>query len=127
MNAPNPPHGTLNSCSGVFHTLWVHLVPFYFLMKLGSKRAELVQLMQMFVPRWCVGIYLNERTRSAPLDHKLLFWCVSYSLGAFETLLLPYKTRFKSVRTGAINAIVCATKSCRNFTQRTDPIHPIVP
>jgi hypothetical protein len=40
----------LNSCFGVFHTVWVPLGPFRRLMKLGSKQAELVRLMQKFVP-----------------------------------------------------------------------------
>ena len=30
-NAPNPPHWTLNSCFGVFCTIWVHLVPIGYL------------------------------------------------------------------------------------------------
>ena len=34
-------------------------------MKLGAKRAELVQ---KFVPRSRVGIFRNERTRPIPLD-----------------------------------------------------------
>ena len=34
-------------------------------MKLGAKRAELVQ---KFMPRSRVGIFRNERTRSIPLD-----------------------------------------------------------
>ena len=33
----DPPHWTLNSCFGVFHTIWVQLVPFGCLTKLGSK------------------------------------------------------------------------------------------
>ena len=68
------------------------------LMKLGAKRAELVQ---KFVPRSRVGIFRNERTRSSPLDSKLTFWCVSYYLGAFGTVWLPYETRCKMGRTSA--------------------------
>ena len=56
-----------------FHTIWVNLGPFGCLTKLGAKWAELVQ---KFVPRSRVGIFCNERTRSAPLDPKLTFWCV---------------------------------------------------
>jgi len=52
-------------------------------MKLGAKRGELVQLMQKFVPRSHVVIFRNERTRSTPLDPKLMFSCVSQCLGAF--------------------------------------------
>ena len=55
--------------------LWVYLAPFGCLTKLIAKRAELVQ---KFVPRSRVGIFCNERTRSTPLDPKLMFWCVSY-------------------------------------------------
>ena len=138
------------------------------LTKLGAKRAELVQ---KFVPRSCVGIFRNECTRSTPLDPKLMFWCVSYYLGAFGTVWLPYKLDAKQAelgqkfvprtcvgifrnectrstpldpkltfwcvsnylgasgtvsrcKTGRTSAKVRATKSCRNFSQRTHPIHP---
>ena len=91
------------------HTIWVHLGPFGCLTKHGAKRAELVQ---KFVPRSRVEIFCNERTRSTSLDHKLTFWCVSYYLGAFETMWLPYGTRCKSGRT---SAKVRATKSRQNF------------
>ena len=153
----------------------MHSGPFCCLTKLGAKRAELVQ---KFVPRgrvriilnectrstlldpkltfWCVsyylgafgsvllpyetrcktgrtsakvprgrvGIFCNERTRSTPLDPKLTFWCVSYYLGVFGTIWLPYETRCK---TGRTSAKVRATRSRRNFSQRTHPIHPIGP
>ena len=59
MNAPDPPHWTLNLCFGVFHTIWVHLKLFGCLTKLSAERAELVQ---KFVPRSRVGIFRNERT-----------------------------------------------------------------
>ena len=68
MNAPDPPHWTLNPCFGPFHSVWVHLGSFCYCMKLGAKRAELVQLMQKFVPRSHIGIFRNERTQSTPLD-----------------------------------------------------------
>ena len=166
----------------VFRTIWVHLGPLCCHMKLGAEQAKLEQLMQKFVPRrrvgnfhnertrstpldpkmmfWCVlyhlgafgtvwlpyetrcktaepvqkfvprcrvGIFCNERTRSTPLDPKLMFCCILCHLGAFATIQLPYETRFKSVQTGAINAKVRAMKSCRDFSQRTHPIHPIGP
>src|SRR6185295_12649606 len=59
----------------VFRTIWVHSGPFGYLTKLVAKRVELVQ---KFVPRSCIGIFYNERTRSTPWDPKLMFWCVSY-------------------------------------------------
>src|SRR6185295_11652393 len=116
-NAPDPPHWTLISCFGAFQTIWVHLGLFGCLKKLGAKRAELVQ---NFVPQSRIGIFRNERTRSTPLDPQLMFWCVSYCLGAFGTIRLPYKTRCK---TGGTNAKVCATKSHWNFSQQKHPIH----
>ena len=91
------------------------------LTKLGAKRAELVQ---KFVPRSRVGIFGNEHTRSIPLDPKQMFWCVSYYLGAFSTVWLPYETRCK---TGRTSAKVRATKLYQNFSQRTCPLHPIGP
>src|SRR6185503_18607825 len=120
-NASDPPHWTLNCHFGAFRTIWVHSGLFGCLTKLGAKRAELVQ---KFVPRSRVGIFRNERTRSTPLDPKLTFWCVSYYLGVFGTVWLPYETVCK---TGRTSAKVRAPKSRRNFSQRTHPIHPIGP
>ena len=90
-------------------------------MKLGGKRAELVQKL---VPRSRIVIFHNKSTRSTPLDPKLMFWCISYHLGAFGTDRLPYETRRKTGRTSAKDR---ATKSRQNFSQQTDPIHPIGP
>ena len=59
-----------------------------------------------------------------PIDPKLTFWCISYYLGAFGTVLLTHETRCK---TGRTSAKVRATKSRRNFWQRTHPIHPLDP
>ena len=67
----------------------------------------------------------SQRThRSTTLDPKLTFCCVLYYLGAFGTVWLPNKTGCKTSRSGAK---VCAMKSCRNFSQRTDPIQPFGP
>ena len=81
------------------------------LTKLVAKRAELVL---KYMPRSRVRIFRNERNRSNPLDPKLTFWCISYHLGAFGTVWLPYETRCK---TGRTSAKVRATKSRRNFSQ----------
>ena len=105
-------------------TFWCvsyHSGPFGCLTKLGAKWSELVQ---KFVQRSRVQIFRKERTRSTPFDHKLTFWFISYLLGAFRTMWLAYETRCKSSRT---SAIVCATKSRRNFSQQTHPIQPIGP
>src|SRR6185312_11298950 len=108
-------------CFGAFPTICVHSGPFGCLTKFGAKRAELVQ---KFVPRSRVGIFQNKHTRSTPLDPKLTFWCVSYYLGAFGTVWLPYETRCNTSRS---SAKVHATKSCQTFLQRTHPIHRIGP
>ena len=68
-----PPHWTLNSCFGAFHSVWVHLGPFRNCMKVGTKRDELVQLVQKFVQRSHIGIFRNGRTLSTPLDPKVMF------------------------------------------------------
>src|SRR6185312_7384073 len=104
-----------------FRTIWVRLGLFGCLTELGAKQAELVQ---KFMPRSRVKIFRNDRTRSTPLYPKLSFRCVSYYFGAFGTVWLPYVTRCK---TGRTRAKVRATKSRRNFSQRTHPIHPIGP
>src|SRR6185503_11412434 len=87
----------------------MHSGPFGCLTKLGEKRAELVQ---KFVPRTCVEIFHNERTRSTPLGPKLMFWCVLYYLGALGTVWLPCETRCK---TGRTSAKVRAARSRRSF------------
>ena len=76
--------------------------------------------MQKFVPRSRIGIFRKERTRFTPSDPKLMFWCVSYYLGAFGTVWLHYETRCK---TGRTSAKVRATKSHLNFfaTNALDP------
>ena len=120
-NTPDPPHWILNTCFVAFLTICVLLGPLGCLTKLGAKQAELVQ---NFVPRSRIGIFHNKRTRSTPLDPKLMFWCVSYRLGAFGTVRLPYEARCK---TGRTSAKVYATKSHWNFLQRKHPVHPIGP
>jgi len=88
MNTPDWPCWDLNSCYGAFRTIWVHLVPFGRLTKLGAKRAK---VLQKFVPWSRVG-FRNEPIRSTPLDPNLIFWCILYYLGAFGTVWLRYTT-----------------------------------
>ena len=93
-STPSDPKLTFSCISyhlGAFGTVWL---PY----KTRWKRAELVQ---KFVPRSRVGIFRNERTRSIPVDPKLMFWCVSYYLGALGTVWLRYETRCKTGRTSA--------------------------
>ena len=70
-------------------------------MKLGAKRAELVQ---KFMPRSRVGIFRNERTRSIPLDPQtdvlvrfVLFGCF---LGRLFALRNSVQNGPKSVKVG---------------------------
>ena len=119
-NAPDPPHWTLNSC---FWCVSYHLDAFG-TVRLPYETQCKTGVVQKFVPRSRIGIFRNERTRSIPLDPKLTFWCISYYLGAFGTVWLPYETRCK---TGRTSAKVCATQLHWNFSQRKHSIHPIGP
>ena len=98
----------------------VHSGPFGCVTKIGAKWAELVRSCHKVASEF----FCNECTRSNPLDPKLMFWCISYHLGASRTVWLPHETGWKMGRT---SAKVRATKSCRNFSQRTQPIHPLDP
>src|SRR6185369_13882522 len=111
-NAPDLHYWTLNSCFGVFLSVRVLFGPFCYCTKLGAKRAKLVQLMQKFMPRYRARIFHNERSRSTPLDPKLVFLCISFHLGALGTISLQHETWCKTRRTGTINAKVCAMMSC---------------
>src|SRR6185312_3241941 len=90
-------------------------------MKLGAKRAELVQ---KFVPQSRVGIFCNEQTRSTPLDPKLMFWCVLYFLGALRTVWLRYETRCKIGRTSAKFVPRSRVRTFRNELTRSTPLDP---
>ena len=99
----------------------MHSGPFCCLTKLGAKRAELVQ---KFVPRTRIGIFRNERTRTTPLDPKLMFWCVSYylvHLGSFGCL-----TELGAKQAELVQMFV--PRSCvgifRNESTRSNPLHP---
>ena len=59
----------------------VHLGQFRYCMKLGAKRAELVQLMQKFVPRSCDG---NFTTNTPNPPH----WTLNSSFVAFLSVWL---------------------------------------
>ena len=59
MNAPDPPHWTLNSCFVVFHTILGAFGTIWLPYEIGAKRAELVK---KFVPQSHVRIFRNEHT-----------------------------------------------------------------
>ena len=103
------------SChSGAFGTVWL---PYETRCETGRTSAKVRATKSR-------RIFHNERIRSSPIHRKLTFWCVLYYLGAFRTVWLPCETR---CRTGQSSANLRATKSRRNFSQRTHPIHPIDP
>ena len=102
----------------------VHFGPFRYCTKLGAKRAKLVQLMQMFMPRCHARIFRNERSRSTPLDPKLMFWCV-FSVGVH---LEPfcYCTKLTAKRTKLVQLMQKFVPRClvRIFkTNAPDPNH----
>ena len=108
-------------CFGVFRTNLVHLGPFGSLMKLGAKRAELVQKL---APRGHVGIFRNERTRSSPLDPKPMFWCVRIilvHLGPFGCL-----TKLGTKRNDLVQKFVSRSRVgiFRNECTRSSPLDP---
>jgi hypothetical protein len=74
----------------------MHLELFCYYTKLAAKQANLVQLRQKFVPRCLVTIFRNEHSWSTPLEPKLMFWCVSFRLGAFGTVSLLHETYCKT-------------------------------
>ena len=51
VTTPDPHNWKLNTCFSVFRNILVHLGQFRYCTKLGAKWAELVQLMQKFMPR----------------------------------------------------------------------------
>ena len=71
----------ISFCLGAFGTIML-------LHKLDAKHSKLVQLIQKFVPRCLIRNFHNERSRSTPLEPKLMFWCDSFHLGAFGTVPL---------------------------------------
>ena len=70
------------------HTIGVHSGLFGCLTKLDAKRAELVQ---KFVPRSSVVIFRNERTRSTPLDLKLMFFARFVLFGCIWDRLVAFR------------------------------------
>ena len=97
---------------GTFGTVWL---PYKTRCKTGRSGAK-VRAMKS-----CQNF--SQRTYpSTPLNPKLMIHSVLYYFCAFGTIRLRYKTQCE---TGQTDAKVCATKSRRNFSQRTQPIHPI--
>src|SRR6185369_81243 len=126
-NPPYPRHLVLNSCFGVFHSVWVHLGSFRYCTKLGAKWAELVQLMQKFVPRSRVRTFRYEHTKNTPWGPKLMFLLHFVMFGCIYDRFVTALNSVQMGQSGAINAKVRATKSHLNLSLRTRPIHTIGP
>ena len=71
---------------GAFGTVWV---PYETRCKTGRASAKV----RAVRPR---RNFLQQTHPIHPIDPKLTFWCVSYYLGAFGTVLLPHETRCKT-------------------------------
>ena len=96
----------------------MHLGLFVCLTKLGAKLAKLVQ---KFVPRSRVGIFRNERTRSTPLDTKLMF-------GAFRTIWVHlgpfgYLTKIDAKRAELVQKFEPRSRVGIFRIERTRPTH----
>ena len=76
-----------------------------------------------FVPRSRIGIFCNDHTGSIPLDPKKMFWCVSYYLGAFWAIWLPYETRCKTGPTSVFMPRSCV-RIFRNEHGQSNPFDP---
>ena len=109
----------------------MHLGSFGCLTELGAKRAELVQ---KFVTRSHVGIFGKERTRTIPLDPKLMFWRASYYLrafGAFYTIWVHWGpfgclTKLGAKRAELVQEFVPRSRVgiFRNERTRPSPLDP---
>jgi hypothetical protein len=76
-NAPDPPHWTLNSCLRASRSVWEHLAMFRYYTKLSAKTNWTGAINAKVRATKSHRNFRNERTRSTPLDPKLMFWCVS--------------------------------------------------
>jgi hypothetical protein len=114
QNAPNPRHGTPNSCFGAFWT-----IPLQHELRCKSGRSGVVNAQ--------VRPTMSRRTFFAMNAPDPAHWSLDSCFAAFGTAPLLHKLRCKSYRIGVINAQVRPTISHRNFLQRTHQIHPIGP
>ena len=99
----------------LFGCIWYHLVALQ--NSAQNRRGTKVCAMKS-----CRN-FSQQTTRSTPLDPNIMFRCVSYYLDAFGQVWLHYNTQCKMGQPGVK---VRATKSRRNFSQRTHPIHSIL-
>jgi hypothetical protein len=83
--------------------------------------AELVPLSHKFAKESRVGIFRNERTRSTPLDPKLMFWGISdRSITARKSM--QKWPNWCHYRTNLLNKV--ASEYFRNERTRSTPLDP---
>ena len=104
-NEPDPPHWTLNSSFSVFRCIWVHFGSFHYYMKLGARWAELVYLMQNFVPKSGVGIF---KPNAPDPPH----WTLNSCFGAFHSVLVHLGSFHYCMKLGALR---CRVYRCEHF------------
>ena len=102
----------------MFLTIWMHLGPFGCLTKLSAKRAEVVE---KFVPRSRVIIFLNEHTELTP-------WDLNSCFGVFRTIWMhlgPFGCLTKlSAKRAAVVENSCHEVASEFFaTNAPDPPH----
>ena len=127
-NIADPHHWTVNTCCGAFRSVWVHLRPFRYCMKLGAKRAELEHLCEGS----CHEVASEFSAMNTPDPHH---WTLNSCVSAFSTvwvylgpfLYCPRLGAKGAELVGAINEKVCATKSRRNFRNERNLSVPLDP
>ena len=96
--------------------------------KLGAKRAELVQLVRKkFVPQSRVGSFRKERTQFTPLDPELMFCCTSLCLVHMDPFRYGFKLDAKcSELVQLMKKFMPRSRVgiCRNERSRSSPLDP---
>jgi hypothetical protein len=107
----------IHSISAKTHVLG-HFEPFRYCTKVDAKLAELVPLTHKFTKQSRVGVFRNDRTRSTPLDPKLMFWRVSdrFIIARKSMQNLPSRCHY---RTSSLNKVA----SDFFTTNAPDPLH----
>jgi hypothetical protein len=112
MNAPDPPYWTPNLC---FEVLWTVSL-------LHESRCKTNRTAAINAAVRATKSRRNFSQWKHPMHPHLT---PNSCFGVPQTILLLHESWCKTGRTGAINAQVCATKSCLNFfaTNGCDPPH----
>ena len=122
-NAPDPHHWTLNLCFVLFRSVWLHFGPFRCFTILGSKRAELLKLIQKFKPQSCVRIFATN----PPYPHHLV---LNSCFGAFHSVLVHlgmfcYDSKLDAKWAELVQLMLFMARSCfgicRNERTRSSP------